>query len=225
MYNEESPQRRAGFTLVELLVVIGIIAVLIAVLLPALARAKAQANSVACRSNIRQIATAAMLYAHDHKVWVGFAPGIDRKMLLYPYLRQGKSNADVDGTQVWHCPANAMQQIQASYGFNVNLNWVKITKIKRWSETVALCDGGVLDSTQPTLITHVWPPSRPTSASAVRPNARHAGGMVNAGFADGHVEVFPMKEPFYPGPAGQWMGNGVIDPEALNYKDQIWDLK
>ena len=47
--------RRAAFTLVELLVVIGIIAILIAVLLPALARARAQANAVKCMANLQQI--------------------------------------------------------------------------------------------------------------------------------------------------------------------------
>jgi len=62
-----------GFSLVELLVVIGIITLLIAILLPAMTKARAAANSVACQSNLRQIANAAFMRAAEHRGFVQVA--------------------------------------------------------------------------------------------------------------------------------------------------------
>ena len=62
-------RRPLGFTLIELMVVIGIIALLVAMLLPTLGRAREEANRAACAANLRNIGQTAHNFAVEHKGW------------------------------------------------------------------------------------------------------------------------------------------------------------
>jgi prepilin-type N-terminal cleavage/methylation domain-containing protein len=77
-----------GFTLVELLVVIGIVALLVALLLPALSKARHAAAGVVCQSNMRQVGLGLLLYAHDNGQYL-------------PYMREANGNAHGDNKSGW----------------------------------------------------------------------------------------------------------------------------
>jgi prepilin-type N-terminal cleavage/methylation domain-containing protein/prepilin-type processing-associated H-X9-DG protein len=105
-----------GFTLVELLVVIGIIAVLVAILIPVLGAARRQANTAKCLSNLRSIGQSLNAYALDNKqFWPivqhydnAATPPCDQRwsMMLLRYLT---SPGEADAFSITYGPGNASQ--------------------------------------------------------------------------------------------------------------------
>ncbi|HEY0008907.1 MAG TPA: prepilin-type N-terminal cleavage/methylation domain-containing protein [Tepidisphaeraceae bacterium] len=137
---------RSGFTLVELLVVIGIIGLLISILLPAMNRARESGRRVSCASNMREIGVFMNMYFNDHKnrlprinqtPWIAPLPG-DPQETIVECLRPYTKNA----TGFWRCSSDRLMVangdtgalagmpaaehyydvFEASYQYNVRLN-------------------------------------------------------------------------------------------------------
>jgi len=172
MYRRSAGARRGcgrgvpggAFTLIEMLVVVAIVAVLLGVLLPALSQARAQARSAVCASNLKQLATAALMYASDNRsampplAWPEADPPIywwgtnDPKRVdhtaspLYRYLR-----SDLAEGSVFECPAQpwgtyrpqgAAGQVTSTYGYNgyylspaATPGWARQIRHRPWRRT------------------------------------------------------------------------------------------
>jgi len=190
-----------GFTLVELLVVIGIIALLISILLPSLGRAREQAKVTQCLSNLRELTKAWMLYADEHKGVVSPAmtgPGqwVDNgdtetamtDGALWPYIKH---------LGVYHCPSDTFDRVR-SYSMNDfwNGSWgtykhvKKIQQVKNTTEVfVFLEELDFRGYNQGSFVIDPYPSWRWVDYPAIW----HRHGTAFS-FADGHAEFWTWSD-------------------------------
>ena len=91
VYGQLRSKRKRSFTLIELLLVVGIIMILAGFLFPVLTRARETAMQVYCSNNLKQLSSASVLYRNDHKKFPLASPYFMNDFsLIYPYLRNLK---------------------------------------------------------------------------------------------------------------------------------------
>lgn len=215
-----SSQRRRGFTLIELLVVIAIIAILAAILFPVFARAREAARATSCRSNLKQLTTAASMYEQDYDeiCMPAFTAQVAGQLwydLADPYVKNiGRNGASYNlNGKVYSCPTAPMPStdpvnLRRPYGYNFvylgrGTTTVSLAAVQAPSSTIRIVEIWRIDGSFPApgIGSYLaYPPNNATSAT-IFPRDWHSG-MSTVAFVDGHVKSMKFEQIMNKGGAG-----------------------
>jgi prepilin-type N-terminal cleavage/methylation domain-containing protein/prepilin-type processing-associated H-X9-DG protein len=199
-------RKQNGFTLIELLVVIAIIAILAAILFPVFARARENARKANCQSNLKQIATAAMMYRQDYdERWLPMSVTTNGfqnwwPVLISPYTKNEGIFFCPSADGRWFdctCYGNQSPRPLGGYGFNCGTGGS--AGAPAWIGPTGMADAAV-EMPANTILAgdsdciNVGPGQFYTQGTAC-PNwaARH-NGQANFAFCDGHVKSLKQPE-------------------------------
>jgi prepilin-type processing-associated H-X9-DG protein/prepilin-type N-terminal cleavage/methylation domain-containing protein len=209
------PRRATGFTMIEVLVVIGVVAILLGILVPATTRARQQAQRSLCSNNLKQLGSAFAAYAADNQGWIPRHGRYGRpRYVIWPAALARYSGGSKDLTwsdlsrlRVLQCPSHPTPGIPTAYVINAFASETKPTwrgsPPVRASQLRASARLPLLLETPDLFRTHVnlyddiffepehslFSPGHLVDGATPRVDELRHAGRSNVLFADSHVET------------------------------------